>query len=200
MRSSFIDGTMLEFSAIMLLSKLRSRSGAHRDTTTTLLMVGSGSKTVIFASPKALGQHPCEMQGEHRLKVDPLEGSEPVESSIWTKWVLKPGDAVLLPAMWWHSIESQADTIALSVEVSTSNEGDASFLQNPLKIQCGSRALPSDWKSTATFLRLVARLRAANERAVRPRRSAKASFSVASLSSANAASCVCPLAQPEMRM
>eukprot|EP00946_MAST-07B_sp_MAST-7B-sp1_P003870 g3870.t1 len=99
------------------LSNVASKSLTHRDSTSTLLYVASGSKSVWIAPPNASKHHE---QNQNFLRFDPHSGSMPAGhplSHVWKRLDMSPGSLGLhIPSGYWHSIVSVEGTLAFGIK------------------------------------------------------------------------------------
>ena len=111
--------------ASMILSFSRSTSGPHRDGQDSLLLLVSGQRRIYYTDkvPDGLkidqerGGAPEYLPVEH----DPI--LNPAGSGVqWKVRTLNAGDACLIPCGWWHCVDSEAQSVAVAVEV-VSGEG-----------------------------------------------------------------------------
>lgn len=97
-------------------SHVESASLTHRDTTASLLYVASGSKSVWMAPPEASQHH---RQEHNFLLFDPHSAPMPIDhelSGVWKHFTVSPGEAIHLPRMWWHHINSTGGTLAFGIK------------------------------------------------------------------------------------
>jgi hypothetical protein len=102
--------------AEIILSQTKARSGAHHDSTPSILIRVVGTRIIWCAPNVRLSHLPRgkDVTPLHR-DFDPAGGG-PKEG--WEKPLeAKPGDVIFLPRCDWHSIESEAGSIAISVSV-----------------------------------------------------------------------------------
>ena len=86
-----------------------SRSGTHKDKTPALLWVLRGHKRIWLAPSGAL------REAEHHSEFDPF--ADGGAGSPWWYLELKEGEAVLIPAEWWHAVDSPDGAVALAIEL-----------------------------------------------------------------------------------
>ena len=100
----------------MFLSADATASQTHRDTSSSLLRVVSGRKDVYVAPPSVVPAfHTAAASDPNFLTTfDPFVAV--AVPAPWRKVVLFPGDALFLPAQWWHRVRSTPGTIAVGVK------------------------------------------------------------------------------------
>lgn len=112
-----------EPAAEVWLSHHPSRCVVHCDEPNSVLMVVHGSKTIVLAPPSFSQELADDLEGarKHRLKNNSLKAPLGCERDkrhfAWRETMLGEGDAVYIPALWWHQIDSTAGTIAISTAV-----------------------------------------------------------------------------------
>ena len=96
----------------------------HRDENNAILVQLRGSKEMLI-HPPTLSPPGCPASvfadasatTNHRwLDVDPFKLHR-THSSQWVKVVVVPGDAVVVPKLWWHAVRSTPGSMAISVPV-----------------------------------------------------------------------------------
>ena len=96
----------------------------HRDENDAILVQLRGSKEMLIHPPAlALPGCPASVFGDAAasnnprwLEFDPFQLSR-IHSSQWVKVVLVPGDAVVVPKLWWHAVRSTPGSVAISVPI-----------------------------------------------------------------------------------
>lgn len=109
------------------LSKERSACQAHQDAPDSALLVVAGSKEVAIGPPSMSKRfRSCDLQGQSQSKLARGSKHEPLNAvgariDGWAKTTLHPGDAMFIPAKWWHQISSVGGTVAISIPVGLRN-------------------------------------------------------------------------------
>lgn len=94
-----------------------SRCEAHRDETDSILVVFRGRKTVTLR-PKGEKGVKLHARTKYFLADRPLDWNRNKRlMKDWTDIKLSTGDALILPAGWWHQIDSDPGTLAVSLVV-----------------------------------------------------------------------------------
>ena len=96
----------------------------HRDENNAILVQLRGSKEILIHPPaSALPGCPANVYGDAAttnnprwLSFDPFQLHRS-HSSSWVKVVLVPGDAVVVPKLWWHAVRSTPGSVAISAPV-----------------------------------------------------------------------------------
>ena len=96
-----------------------SGSLTHRDDTSSILYVVSGSKVVWLAPPGVETVMKIIVDESRFINYDP-DGDAQRNRLIWKKVILSAGDSLFLPKGWWHYVRSTAGTVALSLVLSPS--------------------------------------------------------------------------------
>lgn len=95
----------------------------HWDRDTSLLILLAGKKTVMIASPGPTTCNTASTESNSSLydDIDPfVKGKEGHWS--WHSVDLKPNDALLIPKQFLHAVQSEKDTVAISLQVETYND------------------------------------------------------------------------------
>ena len=104
-----------------------STSGPHRDATDSILLVANGRRTVYFAPSRT--DDTAERDGILTVeggppflpaRLDPcLHSTAGMTGVRWCREpvVLECGDAMWIPRGWWHCVRSEADSVAVPLEV-----------------------------------------------------------------------------------
>jgi hypothetical protein len=104
-----------------------SSSGPHRDASCTILLVVHGQRTVYFAPSS--GDDTAERDDTLTIAGGPpfLPASldptlHPSAEMKGVRWCSEPvtlecGDAMWIPRGWWHCVRSEADSVAVPIEV-----------------------------------------------------------------------------------
>jgi len=114
--------------SVICTGQKESSSGPHRDGTDSLLLAVSGRRKVWYAAPRsddttdrdreATGREDSTTQFLPRM-LDP--SLYPAEEMTGVRWhapiILEAGDAVWIKAGWWHCILSEANSVAVPLEV-----------------------------------------------------------------------------------
>jgi hypothetical protein len=111
-------------SAGVIISTKESSSGPHKDTEPSLVLSVSGSRKVWWASPAAGPKNykPATNGASTHLpdEYDP-SFNEPKKGITWSgPVILEAGDAIWIHEGWWHCILSEADGVAVTIEVQRS--------------------------------------------------------------------------------
>ena len=94
-----------------------TRSQTHRDQTSSILHVISGSKVIFLAHPTVGDRMTKWPEFPNFLTYDPFhDDNRPPE---WHRVDLQMGESLLIPRHWWHNVQSTAGTIGLSLNVKT---------------------------------------------------------------------------------
>ena len=95
----------------------------HRDENNAVLVQLRGSKEVLVHPPaQSLPGCPAaifanaSLTDSRWLDLDPFELSR-AYSSKWVKVVMVPGDAIVMPKLWWHAVRSTPGSVAISVPI-----------------------------------------------------------------------------------
>lgn len=119
-----IEGRRARRGASIILTSAPSSSGPHKDESDTLLFNVSGTRRVWFAPPAAVSDGVPRLQERSGQPVflppacDPACQAVPPERVKWAKPVeLNAGDAIWIQEGWWHCIGSEAQGVAVAVEV-----------------------------------------------------------------------------------
>jgi hypothetical protein len=116
--------------SVICTGKKESSSGPHYDGSDSLLLAVSGRRTVWYAEPsshdtrerdrEATGSEDATTQFLPR-ELDP--SLYPAEGMTGVRWhapvILEAGDAVWIKAGWWHCVLSEANSVAVPLEVQT---------------------------------------------------------------------------------
>ena len=96
----------------------------HRDENNAMLVQLHGSKEILIHPPAlALPGCPASVYGDAAAASNPRWLSfDPFQlprrhSSLWVKVVMVPGDAVVVPKLWWHAVRSAPGSVAISVPI-----------------------------------------------------------------------------------
>ena len=115
-------------SLIVFVSRYPTFSGTHRDATPSILYCAWGCKTIWIAPPNIHEKWPTEFQTvpkhENWLSYDPFIGTRDrpdPEQFGWRRCTLIPGEAIFIPAGWWHNVWSPADTVGISADIATTS-------------------------------------------------------------------------------
>jgi hypothetical protein len=109
-----------ETGAQIFLSHVASVSSCHFDAMDSILFVLLGSKVVHMAPPHA--SHGVVSPGVAAFETEaqqPHTGTV-LHSALWRQCTLHAGEALFIPAGWWHQVISMQGTCAVSVTVSAS--------------------------------------------------------------------------------
>ena len=96
----------------------------HRDENNAILVQLKGPTELLIHPPAlSLPGCPASVFGDAAattnprwLEFDPFQLHR-THSSLWVKVVLVPGDAVVVPKLWWHAVRSTPGSVAISVPV-----------------------------------------------------------------------------------
>jgi hypothetical protein len=101
----------------IFMSVEQSESGTHYDSTSSLLLVLCGHKTVyLHKKCKEITEwvgHPMWSQDCPTAENNKL---------VWLRFTLTPGSILFLPKGWWHNVISQAGTVSATIDVITSGQ------------------------------------------------------------------------------
>ena len=96
----------------------------HRGENNAILVQLRGSKEILIHPPTlALPGCPASVYGDAAATSNPRWLSfDPFQlprrhSSSWVKVVVVPGDAVVVPMLWWHAVRSAPGSVAISVPI-----------------------------------------------------------------------------------
>jgi hypothetical protein len=121
------DGTprcqteVVKRSASVIVTTKASTSGPHKDSAPSLLLAVSGRRTVWWASPDAGPKnykHATNGASTHLPDEYDPSFNEPKKGITWSgPVILEAGDAIWIQAGWWHCVLSEADGVAVTIEV-----------------------------------------------------------------------------------
>ena len=144
----------LHISVEIILSQTQASSGAHYDDTPSILVPIVGKRTVWCAQKAQFADAPRGNADSFlHPELDPAD-SGPKEG--WTEHSVPPGCVVYLPRRDWHSVRSEARSIALSVSVRPIRGFDEAGLPD---LGCRRGVAPTEpvaggWSSPRAFARM----------------------------------------------
>ena len=157
-RNARVGDKLLHIGVEVLLSRSATRSGAHYDSTASLLIPIYGTRTVWSATRAAFGAASTRWPGEERALRRSLDPAEGAMSEAWqVEKEVGPGELVCLPRLGWHSVHAEAGSLALSVSVirETGGSGDEEVLSFArLSIGAPTRPARKGWRGPDSFARM----------------------------------------------
>ena len=94
-----------------------STAAAHYDASTNVFLVVHGAKTFLVAPPGAVGDEHSYLHPEFRRSpsLGALDFASIEGLAGWRRVDLRTGDALVLPAYWWHHVATPRATVSVAV-------------------------------------------------------------------------------------
>ena len=145
---------LLHVGAEIILFRSMARSGAHYDATPSVLVPIVGERTVWLAPRETFSEAPRgRADSVLHPTLDPAEGGS---ESGWMRVCAQPGRVVYLPRGEWHSVQSNAGSIAISLSVSMneSGSGDGGIPRGFVDGVAPTRPVAGGWASPDALVRM----------------------------------------------
>ena len=126
-RTGFLPGNLqvkkADQKGIIFYNTEAGQCVTHWDRDTSLLILLAGRKTVMIAPP---GPTTCKFASTESNSslyddIDPFVKGKEGDWS-WKSVDMKPNDALLIPKEYLHAVQSEKDTVAISLQVETYND------------------------------------------------------------------------------
>ena len=126
-RTGFLPGNLqvkkVDQKGIIFYNTEASQCVTHWDRDTSLLILLAGRKTVMIAPP---GPTTCKFASTESNSslyddIDPFVKGKEGDWS-WKSVDMKPNDSLLIPKDYLHAVQSEKDTVAISLQVETYND------------------------------------------------------------------------------